>query len=161
MHMTSNGIRVLVIFCIFVGLSGCNQEQRSAESRYSLLQTTNPDPAIMESQDLKKSNIAAKVKEEVLSLEEVYDVAIVKGKQDILVAYKVKHLQRFRMKKIEGRITKLLEKNHPKENFTVSSDYKIFLEAVELKEYMDEPDYSEAKAEKKLQHIIKLKNELT
>jgi len=55
----------------------------------------------------------------------------------------------------------LLNKKYPDEKFTISSDYKIFLEAVELKEKLKNPHYSRDQAEKQLKKIIKLKNEMT
>ncbi|HYK73361.1 MAG TPA: hypothetical protein VEV44_09605 [Pseudoneobacillus sp.] len=88
-------------------------------------------------------------------------MAVIKGKKDTLVVYKVKHLHRFRMKQIEKKINKHLENKYPDEDFTVSSDYKIFMEALELKEKVKKPDYPKDKAERELQKIIKLKEELT
>jgi hypothetical protein len=65
------------------------------------------------------------------------------------------------MKRIEKKMTKMLEEKYPEENFTVSSDYKIFIEAVELQEKMKDPDFSDKKAKKKLDKIIKLQKEMT
>jgi hypothetical protein len=65
------------------------------------------------------------------------------------------------MKKIEKKMTKMLEEKYPDENFIVSSDYKIFIEAVELQEKMKDPNFTDKKAKKKLDKIIKLKNEMT
>jgi hypothetical protein len=78
-----------------------------------------------------------------------------------LVVYKVKHLQRFRMKTIEKNITNHLEKKYPKEDFIVSSDYKIFLEAVRLKDDMKKRKITEKKAEKRFKEIVSLTEEMT
>ncbi len=65
------------------------------------------------------------------------------------------------MKKIEKEVTEMLEKKYPDENFVVSSDYKIFLEAFRLGEKMKEPNFSNEEAQKRLDEIIELKKELT
>ncbi|MDE3838245.1 sporulation protein [Bacillus methanolicus] len=151
-------LKMIAIVCLFA--TGCKGEEVEKESSLALIKTTNPSPQIIGSNQ-KDQDLVEKVKKDVMSYKEIYDVAVVKGKEDILVVYKVKHLQRFRMKKIEKNINKLLEKKYPDEKFTVSSDYKIFLEAVQLKEKMKDPDYPEKDAEDRLKRIISLKNELT
>ncbi|GLB58936.1 hypothetical protein NCCP133_10690 [Cytobacillus sp. NCCP-133] len=131
------------------------------ESDLALLKTTNPPPALIEKNTKENLDLIADIEHDIESMEELYDVAVVKGKEKTLVAYKVKHIQRFHMKKIEKKMTKLLEKKYPEEHFIVSSDYKIFIEAVELQEKMKDPDFSDKKAKKKLDKIIKLKKEMT
>jgi hypothetical protein len=149
---------ILSLLLTFV-LVGCNQNEAEKDSRVSLIKTTNPSPVQLTNE--KDTDIAGDIKKNVMKYDEIYDVAVIKGKKDTLVVYKVKHLQRFRMKQIEKNINKLLEKNYPDENFTVSSDYKIFMEALELKAKVEDPKYSSEKAEKKLQNIIELKEERT
>ncbi|WP_389218258.1 sporulation protein [Cytobacillus mangrovibacter] len=144
---------------IFVGLLGCSQND-SNESELALIKTTNPSPVVIENNKENKLDLVESIKKDIESIKELYDVAIVKGEEDTLVAYKVKHLQRFHMKKIEKKMNDMLEKKYPDENFTVSSDYKIFLEAVKLNEKMEDPDYPKKKANKRLKEIIKLKNEM-
>jgi hypothetical protein len=148
-----------ILLLIVLLVSGCSQTKGVQESRASLIKTTNPSP--VQINDKQEKNIADDVKKEVKKFDEIYDVAVVQGKKDTLVVYKVRHLQRFRMKQIEKNVTKQLEQKFPKGNFTVSSDYKIFMEAVELKDKVNEPKFSDEKAETRLQQIIKLKNEQT
>jgi LAS superfamily LD-carboxypeptidase LdcB len=151
-------LNMIAALCLLA--TGCQGENMEEESRMALIKTTNPSPQVINSNQ-KDQDLVENVKKDVMSYKEIFDVAVVKGKKDILVVYKVKHLQRFRMKKIEKNINKLLEKKYPDENFTVSSDYKIFLEAVQLKEKMKDPDFSEKDAEDRLKRIISLKKELT
>ncbi|CRK83443.1 Sporulation lipoprotein YhcN/YlaJ (Spore_YhcN_YlaJ) [Neobacillus massiliamazoniensis] len=126
----------------------------------ALLKTTNPSPVTTDKN--QKSRNVERIKKDVSSFPEIYDVAVVEGKKNTLVAYKVKHLKRMKMKKIEGNINKLLEKKYPNENFTVSSDYKIFLEAVKLNEQIkSDKKFSKQKAEKQLQKIIEMTKEMT
>jgi hypothetical protein len=150
---------IFILLILTVTLSGCNQSEEQQESRLSLIKTTNPKPIKLTNRD--NENISILVKKDVKKFDEIFDVAVVQGKKDTLVVYKVKHLNRFRMKQIEKNVTEELEKKYPNENFTVSSDYKIFMEALKLKERVEDPKYSEIKAEKDLEKIIKLKEEQT
>jgi hypothetical protein len=150
---------ILMLLILTLTLTGCNQSEEDQESRLSLIKTTNPKPIKLTNR--QNENIAENVKHDVKKFDEIFDIAVVQGKKDTLVVYKVKHLNRFRMKQIERNVTKELEKKYPDESFTVSSDYKIFMEALKLKERVNDPNYSENKAEKDLEKIIKLKNEQT
>lgn len=154
--------KCLILFIVMgtVFLGGCNNDGPK-ESGISLIKTTNPTPVTIGKDTKKDKELVRSVEKDIEDFDELYDVAVIKGKEDILVAYKVKHMQRFHMKKIEKDINKRLEDKYPDENFIVSSDYKIFLEAVELEENMKDSNYSQKEAEKKLQEIIKLKKELT
>ncbi|MCA1039557.1 YhcN/YlaJ family sporulation lipoprotein [Bacillus infantis] len=151
----------IIIVAAILYVSGCSNEQKTAESRLALIKTTNPQPLLLDEKKEKRKDLAPKVKKEIEAIKEVYDVAVVVGEKEVLVAYKVKHLQRFHMKKIEKAINKRLEEKFPKEDFIVSSDYKIFLEAVELKEQLKDPDFTRKKANDKLKEIINMKKELT
>lgn len=146
-------IRHLLLFACLLLLTSCNQNQDAKDSQLALMKTTNPGPVVTDHHNL---NLGENVKNDVSSLSELYDVAVVKGEKNILVVYKVKHMQRFRMKKIEKNVTKMLEKKYPDEKFTVSSDYKIFLEAVRLEEKIKSGKFSEQRAEKRLQEIVKM-----
>jgi hypothetical protein len=141
---------LLVVSCIFL-LTSCNQNNEVKNSQLALIKTTNPGPVITDNQE---RSLGENIKDDVSSLPELYDVAVVKGKKNILVVYKVKHLQRFRMKQIEKNVTEMLERKYPNETFTVSSDYKIFLEAVRLEEKIKAKKFSEKRAEKRLQDIV-------
>jgi hypothetical protein len=157
--MKISKIAQLMLLILMTTLSGCNQSEAEQESRLSLVKTTNPNPLKLSSK--QDENIAAQVKQDVKKFDEIFDVAVVQGKKDTLVVYKVKQLQRFHMKQIEKNVTKELEKKYPNERFTVSSDYKIFMEALKLKERVNNSNYSTSRAEKDLEKIIKLKNEQT
>jgi hypothetical protein len=145
---------------IMATLTSCNTDA-TQNSGMSLIQKSDPDPIILDEKTKAKNKLVSSIKKDVAEFEELYDVAVVKGEEEILVAYKVKHMQRFHMVKIEQKMNKMLEEKYPKENFIVSSDYKIFLEAVELNDKMKNPDYSNKDAQKKLEEIIELKKELT
>lgn len=155
--MTARFWQLGIFMLALIFLSACGQNNGS-ESQNALIKTTNPSPLTIK--DGKTSHVE-KIRKDVSSFPEVYDVAVIKGKKATLVVYKVKHLNRFNMKGIEAKLNKFLEKKYPKENFKVSSDYKIFLEAVRLKDKMKNPNFSEKEAETRFQKIIKLKDETT
>jgi Sporulation lipoprotein YhcN/YlaJ (Spore_YhcN_YlaJ) len=151
---------------LFIALSlilipGCSDDGKVTDSDLALVKTTNPPAVVIDKNTKKNLDVVQSIEHDVEKMKELYDVAVVKSNGDTLVAYKVKHLQRFRMKKIEKKMTKMLEEKYPDENFIVSSDYKIFIEAVELQEKMKDPNFTDKKAKKKLDKIIKLKNEMT
>lgn len=150
--------KILISICsIIISLSACNQKNEENNTRLALLKTTNPAPKAID----HKKDLAERVEHEIEAFDEIYDVAVIQGKKKILVAYKVKHLDRFQMKKIEKKINKKLEDQYPKDDFIISSDYKIFLETVKLINKMNDPKFSEKKANKRLNEIIELKKELT
>ncbi|MCM3569969.1 sporulation protein [Neobacillus mesonae] len=150
-------IRPLLLFSIIFVLASCSQNQEVKDSQLALMKTTNPGPVVT---DHDGQSLGKSIKEDVETFPQLYDIAIVKGEKDILVVYKVKHLQRFRMKKIEKEVTKKLEKKYPDEKFTVSSDYKIFLEAVRLEEKIKSEKFTKKQAEKRLKEIIKMTEDL-
>jgi LAS superfamily LD-carboxypeptidase LdcB len=157
--MKMKKLKLLILcFLVFFAVNGCSVTGKNSDTKLAILKTTNPSPVV--TKKTQNLDMVERIKHDVSSLPELYDVAVVKGKKDILVAYKVKHLKRFKMKKIEKNINKMLEEKYPKENFTISSDYKIFLEAVRLKEKMKSKGFSDKKAERRLKQIIKMKNEM-
>jgi|SRR4051812_22763116 hypothetical protein len=150
-------IRFMLITCLLF-MGSCSQEQKVKDSQLALMKATNPNPTVT----VKNSgqDKVQNIEKEVSNFDEIYDVAVVKGKKATLVVYKVKHMERFKMKKIEKDLNKTLEENHPKENFTVSSDYKIFLEAVRLIERKNNGKLSDKKAEKRLNEIVKMTSDM-
>jgi hypothetical protein len=150
-------IRVIFIVCVSL-LVSCSQGQTEKDSQLALMKTTNPNPTVTENNN-DQDNVE-RIEREVESIDEIYDVAVVKGKEATLIVYKVKHMQRFRMKQIEKDLNKKLEEKYPNEQFTVSSDYKIFLEAVRLVERKGNGNLSDKQAEKRLNEIVKMTSDM-
>lgn len=148
-------IYIIGVCFIIIQLSGCSTVNRNENS---MLSQTDPEPIAVKDEDIEK---VKKIKDTVLSFDEIYETAVVLGKEDCLVAIKVHHLKRFRMKAIEKKLKKKLKEQFPKDKFTVSSDYKIFLESVRLKNRVEQENWSEEQKEKRLQEIIKLSQEQT
>ena len=151
---------LLTLALSIVITTGCMDTEKKGEAKMALLKTTNPHPAVL-NETKEEFAFSEDVHKYVLSFDDIYDAAIIVGEKRVLVAYKVKHMKRFRMKKIEKDLQKKLEKKYPDRKFTVSSDYKIFLEAVELNEDLKDPNYSRKKAKKQSKKIIKLEKEKT
>lgn len=151
-------LKQLTVICLFL-LTACSHDQGSKNSQLALLKTTNPKPLVTDQE--KSDHRVQDIKKNIQSHSQIYDVAVIKGKKATLVVYKVKHLHRFRMKQIEKNLKELLESKYPKEKFVVSSDYKIFLEAVRLNERMKEKKISEQEAEKTFNKIIDMTEAMT
>jgi hypothetical protein len=151
-------LRLIIVMVFASVMVSCNQDKNVNDSQLALMKTTNPNPIVTE-KNIGEDKVK-KIEKEVSNFDELYDVAVVKGKRNTLVVYKVKHMHRFKMSKIEKDLTKRLKKNFPKENITVSSDYKIFLEAVRLVEKKNNGDLSDKQAEKRLNKIIKMTSEM-
>ncbi|WAA13083.1 sporulation protein [Fervidibacillus halotolerans] len=151
-------LSILILTILLV--QACSNSDVDKQSLMSLIKTTNPPP-ISAIKDPKEERIVLDIQEEVLSNEKIYDVAVIKGKTDVLVAYKVKHIHRFRMKQIKGELKKRLEDQFENVQFTLSSDYKIFLEAVKLQKRTEQDNLSEEEFDEQLKDIIQLSKEQT
>jgi hypothetical protein len=155
---------VMVLLSVLVGfscLAGCAAKDDGSTERLVLVKQTNPKSMDVLDVSDGTGGVDDRVKSQVEFFDEIYDVVVVRNKDQVLVAYKVKHLQRFRMKKIEKQVTDKLEKQFKDFDFIVSSDYKIFLEAVRLNKNLRENDVSDKQARKKFDEIVSLKEELT
>lgn len=135
-------------------LAGCGPEHDET----TLIETANPQAVQL---DGKHDGLAAEIKKEADSLDEIYDTAVIKGTKQLLVAYKVRHFNRFQMKKIEKKVNEKVSGLAKNTEVVVSSDYKIFLELVRLKEDMQANKITEKEADKRLEAIVKLKREMT
>ncbi|MFJ5622396.1 YhcN/YlaJ family sporulation lipoprotein [Peribacillus loiseleuriae] len=152
-------LQLLFTFTLF--LSGCASNGDGKTERLALLKETNPKPMdIIDATDSKIGDEEA-VKKAVTKNDHIYDVVIVKNGKEMLVAYKIKHMHRFRMKQVEKKLTKDLNKKFEGIHFIVSSDYKIFLEAVRLNKLLRENEIPREEAKKEFKQIVELKEEKT
>ena len=157
-------MKKILISCMMILfiLSGCANKEGGKVDDTALIKRTNPEPMdIINGLDPDGKELITDVKKNVAKHEAIYDVVVVKNDKTILVAYKVKHLQRFHMKRIEKEVTQQLNEKYKDYDFVVSSDYKIFLELVRLNEMLKAKDVPEKKAIKKYNEIISLHEELT
>lgn len=156
--MKKIGISLMII--LFT-LSGCDNKEGGKVDDLALIKRTNPEPMdIINGMDENGKGLITDVKKSVAKHEAIYDVIVVKKDKIILVAYKVKHLKRFHMKRIEKEVTEQLNEKFEGYDFIVSSDYKIFLELVRLNEMLKAKDVPEERARKKYEEIISLHESL-
>ncbi|TDL35298.1 sporulation protein [Jeotgalibacillus sp. S-D1] len=106
-------------------------------------------------------DLVSSIKQQIEDTDEIYDTVVIAAKDKILVTYKVRHLNRFKMKSIEKKLTTWLKDEFPDKDVDVSSDFKIFLESYNLYEQWEKKELTGQEAEKKLYEIIHLKNEMT
>lgn len=158
--MRKQGLVLTITIFFAFNLIGCDQQKDSKESKLALMKTTQPAPIDIDTKTNKES-LSEEVKQTVLNNQTIYDVAVIEGKKQILVAYKVRHFYRFKMKKVEKDLKEQLEAKFSGKKFIVSSDYKIFLESVRLKEAVKDQTISNEEANKRFKEIIKLTEELT
>lgn len=68
---------------------------------------------------------------------EITDVKAVNSKDEMFLAVKPKHMERFQLTSLKKKIKKKLEKNNPEMKVTVSTDQKIFILLGELEGKLD------------------------
>ncbi|MGR3763570.1 sporulation protein [Rossellomorea sp. NS-SX7] len=144
----------------FLLVAGCANKEDGKDSKIALLKATDPPPIELVDNP-ETDSFGHAIKKKLAKKKELYDVAVIQNKEETLVVYKVKHLQRFKMKKIEKDMEKYLEDEYPGEDFILSSDYKIFLETVRLKEKVQHKSITDKEAEKEFKNIIELQKEKT
>lgn len=136
---------VFIFFISMYVLSGCTRTQEFAHTKATIA----------------KQSMIAELEEEVEKLDDFYDTAMIETDDQVLIAYKIKHLKRFQMKKIEKDFNTRLEEVFPEKKIEISNDYKIFLETNRLIDEMKNDQLSNKEVEKKLKKIIQLKKEMT
>ncbi len=144
--------KMIAVLIAMLLLSACSPDSDSREARMSLFKAVDPKPVYIAGDKAPLSRI----KQEVQSFDELFDVAVIQNGKEILVAYKVKHMQRIHMEAIEKKITKMLKRDYPGNDFIVSSDMKIFLEAIELGVHVHKENYPKNKAKKWFGNIVEL-----
>lgn len=68
---------------------------------------------------------------------EITDVKAVNSKDEMFLAVKPKHMERFQLTSLKKKIKKKLERNNPEMKVTVSTDQKIFTLLGELEGKLD------------------------
>lgn len=149
--------KLLLVIMLFT-LVGC-EKMTEENGLYVFIKNQDIPPfSLVEDSNLSRLTT---LQQELLSFENIYDVTMVEGKEELLIVYKVKHLNRFKMQAIEKEVKKIAEEqlNEEKE-IVVSSDYKIYLETMRLhnqvKKQIDEQELL-----KKFNSIIHLQKEMT
>lgn len=147
-----------ILFCLLY-LTACQLDSRSSLAKKSLFTSVDVEPLVIANNTNNDEARLTEVKQTVTNFSEIYDVAVIGHEKKVLVVYKVKQRNRFQMQKIETKVSKELQHNFPGFNFVVSSDLKIFLEAVELIVQARKNNYPPTKAKKWFASILKLQKD--
>jgi Sporulation lipoprotein YhcN/YlaJ (Spore_YhcN_YlaJ) len=148
----------LFLMVFLLGVFGCNGTAENSQSHNVTRTGYQQNNSTLPAYDQSPSK---KAEEKVKKMEEVTEVVAVNTDKELLVAFKIKHLQRFRLKKIESKVDKQLKKAFPDHKLTVSSDLKIFIETSKLKDKMKREKLSKKEVSKKIEKITKLSKEQT
>lgn len=152
----------VVIVCVAT-VTACSPDSDSKEALASMFVPVDVKPLTLneEGYDRFDEKIVDFIGKELERDEAVYDAMVVQNENEILVAYKVHQLKRFNMEKIEADLNNRLEEEFPKYDFYVTSDTKIFLEAVELAVHVNQEGYPKEKAKIWFDKIVELEKEQT
>ena len=151
-------MKKLIIFILLFTLVGC-EKMTEENGLYVFVEEQNVAPiSIVSNADVPRLE---ELKQQLQDLEELQDVVIIDGEKELLITYKVKQLSRLKMKHIEKEVKKVAKEFlNEEKDVVVSSDYKIFLEAIRLhNESLNQVD--EKKQLEKFEWIIKLQKEMT
>jgi len=140
---------ILLFTALFIFLGGCatnNQQKTETEPTKTNYQTQNFD-----------QSASKKAKKLIEKRDEVPQVVSINTDKDLIVAFKINHLNRFQLKEVEKDIKKQLKKEFKDYKITTSNDTKIFIETEKLTKQMSKLD--QEKLKKKVKKIIKLSKE--
>ncbi|ENQ3105906.1 YhcN/YlaJ family sporulation lipoprotein [Bacillus cereus] len=138
-------------------LSGCNspldkkvkKEANEKEEHKATKEDTKLKQVSMESVD---QSIANQAKDKIFNMEEIIDVKAVNLDNELYVAAKPEHHERFQLKKLKKKMKQTLEKKYPNSKIYVSTDKKIFmlLDKLETKIKNKKADKKEIKKQLKV-----------
>ncbi|PEA52812.1 hypothetical protein CON64_21810 [Bacillus pseudomycoides] len=146
------------LFLLFFSfLSGCNspldkkvkKEANEKEEHKTTKTETQLKNVSMETVD---QSIATQAKDKIFNMEEMIDVKAVNFDNELYVAAKPEHHERFQLKKLKKETKQTLEKTYPNLKIYVSMDKKIFmlLDKLETKIKNKEADKKEIKKQLKV-----------
>ncbi|MGP4063218.1 YhcN/YlaJ family sporulation lipoprotein [Halobacillus sp. H74] len=140
-----------VMLAVSVLASGCQEEKETKdknESSQTVQLSTNKQTA-----DQTPSKQAESVLQKKNHLK---DIQAVNDDKKILIAAQPPHNERFKIAKIENKITKQAEKQFPGHEVTLSLDLKIRLEVKELKQQIKNKEVSRKEVTKEIDRLINL-----
>ncbi|ENQ3078428.1 YhcN/YlaJ family sporulation lipoprotein [Bacillus sp. WLY-B-L8] len=150
-------IITLLFLLFFSFLSGCNspldKKVKKEASEKEEHQTNKKDTPLKNvSMENIDQSIANQAKDQIFNMEEVIDVKAVNFNNELYVAAKPEHHERFQLKKLKKEMKQTLEKTYPNFKIYVSMDKKIFmlLDKLETKIKNKEADKKEIKKQLKV-----------
>jgi len=158
MNRKVNVMRQLLVMILFFFIISCAHEPK--EQKQSLQNENITNVSHDGSANRSDQRHAKKAVDMLKARRDVKDAVAVEANGRLLVAYQVKHMQRFRMKAIEKNIERTLNDAFDKQ-VIASHDLKIFWKTKALKEKMETKRMSEKEIEKEMTVIQKLSEEQT
>lgn len=147
----------MLFLLLFSFLSGCNspldkkvkKEANEKEEHKATKKDTKLKQVSMESVN---QSIANQAKDTIFTMEEIIDVKAVNSDNELYVAAKPEHHERFQLKKIKKEMKQTLKKKYPNSKIYVSTDKKIFmlLDKLETKIKNKEADKDDIKKQLKV-----------
>ncbi|OAS89523.1 MULTISPECIES: YhcN/YlaJ family sporulation lipoprotein [Metabacillus] len=151
MKLGNIGLFIVVI----IGLSsGCAVNQNQFTNN-------NDDAKIVKVSTSKQidQSVANHAKEIVIKEKEISGVKAVNTDQELLLAVKVDHFDRFRLKSIEKKVKLDLEKAYPDHKIIISTDSKMYLELEQLEQKLQKNKTEKKTLKKEFNKIKSLMNE--
>lgn len=140
---------VIIIIILVSYLTACSQ--------YEPKNIEGIDAAELDISQIPSQQAEAKVK----GIDEVTEVIAVNKDNKLLLAFRVKQFEKFRLDQIEKKVKEKLKKDFKDYDITVSSDLKIYLESTKIKNDVYSNKIEESKVEKEMERVIKLSEEQT
>ncbi|WP_431801314.1 hypothetical protein [Halobacillus andaensis] len=142
---------LIVMLAVSILTAGCQEDKESKdkkESSQTVQLSTNKQPA-----NQNPSKQAEKVLQKKNHLK---DIKAVNDDKKILIAAQIPHNERFKIAKIEKKLTRQAEKQFSGHEVTLSLDLKIHLEVKELKQQIKNKEVSKKEVTKEIDRLIKL-----
>lgn len=98
-------------------------------------------------------SVANKAKKKILAMEEITEVQAVSLDNNLYIAAKPQHHERFQLEKLKKKIQTTLQKMYPKMKIYVSVDKKITMLLNELENNIQEENITKDEVKKKLKKI--------
>lgn len=151
-------MKKLLLLIMLLTLVGC-EKMTEENGLYAFVKNQNIAPfSLVQNADLTKLTT---LQNDLQKLDNIYDVVIVEGQEELLIVYKVKHLKRFKMQAIEKEVKEIAKDRLNEDlDIIVSSDYKIYLETIRLHNRINNQS-DEKKSLKTFDWIIQLQKEMT
>ncbi|MBE4909433.1 hypothetical protein IMZ08_15380 [Bacillus luteolus] len=140
---------VVIIIILVSSLTACSQ--------YEPKNIEGIDASKLDVIQIPSEQAEAKVK----GMDEVTEVIAVNMDKKLLLAFRVKQFEKFRLNQIEKKVEEELKKDFKEYDMTVSSDLKIYLETTKIKNDVYLKKIDESKVEKEMERVIKLSEEQT
>ncbi|MFZ3589277.1 YhcN/YlaJ family sporulation lipoprotein [Bacillus sp. DJP31] len=150
----------LLVSCVFFCLVACSDEQGKDQQSQSKIKPTNVSTnGSLQYESLTENAVAKRAKQQILEYKEINEVIAIHHDMQLFVGFNVKKFQEFKVKKIEDKVKRDLEKSNPNEIIVVSHDLKILMELKKLKN--EESSLTEEAIKMRLQKIKELSLEKT